>query len=44
MNDEWEKDLKGSGHGLINVLHINLPGWTEENIEKTSVGIAGVAA
>jgi hypothetical protein len=41
MNDEFGKDLEGSDSGLFEVIHRDLPGWTEESHEIPS-GIADV--
>jgi hypothetical protein len=35
MNEELERILYGSGHGLIEILSWNVPGGTDENCEKS---------
>jgi hypothetical protein len=42
MNDAMEKDLEGSGRGIIEVLSQNLLGETKENHENPSLKITCV--
>jgi hypothetical protein len=34
VNNELEKDLDGSGHGVLKVLPQHFPGYTEQNHEN----------
>jgi hypothetical protein len=38
MNDEFGKDVEGSGRGLIKVVSRDLPGGTDDNNEKPKSG------
>jgi hypothetical protein len=38
------KDLEGSGHGLLEVLPLHIPGWTEKKHTIKTVGIADAPA
>jgi hypothetical protein len=44
MTDEFENNLEGSFHSLIELLSWNLPGVAEEKCCETSVRIAGLLA
>jgi hypothetical protein len=37
MNNEFEKDLEGSDHGLIGVMSRHLPGGVERNFTQASL-------
>jgi hypothetical protein len=44
MNDEFERMLEASGHGLLEELSQYLPGGTVENHKKPQVRMASLRA